>query len=68
MSQPTALLSESDLRTALTQFEARVGGFDPESTRYERGVRDALRAILDTPKGQDPTAALLALFDSVEFD
>lgn len=60
--------SAEQLRAVLTEFEKRVGGFDPESTRYERGIRDALRAILNTPSEQDRVAALMRLRDEVEFD
>ena len=75
MSTPTStpapetvtLPSVERLREVLAAVEPRCH-FDPESTRYLRGVRDTLRVLLNDKSAEDTAAALFLLDDPVGYE
>lgn len=65
--EPVTLPSVERLREVLAAVEPRCH-FDPESTRYLRGVRDTLRVLLNDKSAEDTAAALFLLDDPVGFE
>jgi hypothetical protein len=66
-SETVTLPSVERLREVLTDVEARCV-YDPESTRYLRGVRDTLRVLLNDKSADDTAAALFLLDDPVGYE